>query len=401
MVNGNSRYLKIFIAGKCSDKPAATLGGIWAIFGENTGMKIAELIRFLESRAPLSLQESYDNAGLICGNASDEIKAVLVSLDCTEDVVEEAIRKGCNVIVSHHPIVFKGLKKITGANYVERTVLKAIRNDIALYAIHTNLDHVNEGVNARFATQLGLQNTRILQPKTGILKKLGVYVPSDHAETLRNALFAAGAGQIGNYSDCSFNMEGYGTYFAGEGAHPAIGEIGIRHREPEVRVEVVFPAWIESSVLTAMKANHPYEEVAYDLVTLDNSLQTTGAGMVGDLAQEMSEQDFLQMLKSAMGLKTLRYSPFVGRRIRKVAICGGSGSFLLQSAMRAGADAFVTGDFKYHEFFDAEGRILIADIGHYESERFTIDLLGDWIKKKFPTFAVHLTETNTNPINYL
>jgi len=313
MVKGKSRYRKIFIAGKCSDKPAATLGGFWAIFGENRRMKIAELIRFLESKAPLSLQESYDNAGLICGNTADEVKGVLVALDCTEDVVEEAIRKGCNVIVSHHPIVFKGIKEITGANYVERTLLTAIRHEVALYAIRTNLDHVHDGVNARFAKRLGLQNTRILQPKSGLLKKIGVYVPLKDAELLRNALFAAGAGQIGNYSECSFNLEGYGTYLAGEGANPSLGEIGSRHTEPEARVEVVFPAWLEGQVLKAMKENHPYEEVAYDLVSLDNSLQTTGAGMLGELPKELSEQDFLLMLKSAMGLKTLRYSPFIGR----------------------------------------------------------------------------------------
>lgn len=364
-------------------------------------MKIIELIRFLESEAPSALQESYDNSGLIYGNPEAEISSVLVSLDCTEEVVEEAIRKKCGMIISHHPIVFKGLKRFTGANYVERTLLKAIQNNIALYSIHTNLDNVQHGVNARICEKLGLTNTRILSPKDGVLRKLGVYVPKDHAESLRTSLFTSGAGTIGNYSECSFNMEGQGTYLGNEESNPVFGQKGIRHMEVETRIEVIYPYWIESSVLRAMRSVHPYEEIAYDVITMNNSLQTIGSGMIGEMGEDVDEMAFLHRLKSTMKTGAIRYTHLLGKRPRKVAVCGGSGSFLLSSAIRAGADVFVTADFKYHEFFDAEGKIVIADIGHFESEQFTVDLLVDWITKKFPTFAVHFTDTNTNPINYL
>lgn len=364
-------------------------------------MKIIDLIRFLEAEAPPVLQESYDNSGLICGDANAEIASALVSLDCTEEVVLEAKAKGCGLIISHHPILFKGIKRLTGSNYVERTLLLAIKNDIAIYAIHTNLDHVQHGVNAMICEKLGLTNTRILAPKDNVLLKLGVYVPQSNAEDLRNALFAAGAGEIGNYSECSFNLEGTGTFKAEEKANPTLGERGVRHSEKETRVEVILPFWLQVPVLNAMRGNHPYEEIAFDLVQMKNHLQTVGSGMIGELEEFCDELIFLQRVKEVMKAGVVRYTKFRGKKIKKVAVCGGSGSFLLPDAIRSGADVYVSADFKYHEFFDAEGKILIADIGHFESEQFTLDLLVNWITKKFPTFAVHFTDTNTNPINYL
>lgn len=363
-------------------------------------MKIKDVAASLEVAAPLSYQESYDNAGLLVGDSEAEVSGILVSLDCTEAVVQEAVRKNCNLIVSHHPIIFGGLKRLTGANYVERTVITAIQNNVALYAIHTNLDNVQWGVNQRIADRLGLIDRQILSPKSGHLRKLVVFCPVDHAEAVRGAMFSAGAGAIGDYSECSFNLTGEGTFKAAEGSNPFVGNIGERHTEKEVRIEVIFPSHLQRTILKAMVQSHPYEEVAHDIYSLVNGDQTVGAGMIGRLPKALSGTDFLAMLKEKMNTPIIRHTQLFDRAIRKVAVCGGSGSFLLSSAKRAGADVFITGDFKYHEFFDAEDEIVIADIGHYESEQFTIDLLVEYLREKFPTFAVHFTEVNTNPINY-
>jgi dinuclear metal center YbgI/SA1388 family protein len=363
-------------------------------------MKLSLLTDYLESLAPLAYQEDYDNAGLIVGNPGQEVYQALISLDCTEAVVDEAIANDCQVIISHHPIVFRGLKKFNGKTYVERVVEKAIRNNIALYAIHTNLDNIATGVNARICDTLGLTNTHILAPKQHTLKKLVTYAPLAQAEQVRNALFHAGAGNIGNYSETSFNAEGTGTFKGNEDANPYVGEPGIRHTENEVRVEVIYPANLESKILMALVLAHPYEEVAYDLYNLTNQNQKIGAGMIGDLDIELNEEAFLAIIKEKMRAQVIRHTAFTGRHIKKVAVCGGAGGFLLKYAIAAGADIFITADYKYHEFFDAEGKILIADIGHYESEQFTQQLLYEIIRKKFTTFAVRLTEINTNPVKY-
>lgn len=363
-------------------------------------MQLKELIAHLENVAPLSYQESYDNAGLIVGDPNAPVHKALISLDCTEEVVDEAIAKGCDLIISHHPIVFKGLKKLTGQSYVERTVIKAIRNNIALYAIHTNLDNILGGVNSKLAEKLSLQAPAILSPKAGLLKKLTVYVPRSHVEEVRDALFAGGAGQIGDYDQCSYNTVGYGTFRPLEGADPAIGHIGQQERVEETKIEVVYPAHSERNILVGMFAAHPYEEVAYNIVSLDNTMPYAGSGIIGNLSTPMDEVDFLQYLKDRLQLQVIRHTRLLGKRIERVAVCGGAGGFLLPLAKRSGADVFVTADYKYHEFFDADGQILIADIGHFESEQFTQELLMETIRKKFATFAVQLTEIDTNPIKY-
>lgn len=363
-------------------------------------MQISEIVSFLESLAHPSLQESYDNAGLITGQPNQECKGIICSLDATEDVVKEAIEKKCNLIVAHHPIIFGGLKKINGKNYVERTIIAAIKNDIAIYAIHTNLDNVLEGVNGKMASLLGLQHTTILAPKDSALKKLFTFAPLDKAEQVRNAIFEAGGGHISNYSECSFNTEGTGTFRAGAGADPYIGEIGVRHHEKEQRIEVIFPSFLENKIITAMKTAHPYEEVAYDVVPLSNHHPGIGSGIIGELPMPLEEKNFLSRLKSVFSLSLIRHTSFTGKRISKVAICGGAGSFLISKALGANADAYVTADMKYHEFFDANGRMLIADIGHYESEQFTTDLLAERLEQKFPTFAVLKTGVKTNPVQY-
>lgn len=363
-------------------------------------MKIKDIADYLESIAPLSYQESYDNSGLLVGSPNDEVHKILISLDCTEDIVQEAIDKGCNLIVSHHPIVFKGLKRFNNANYVERTIIKAIKNNIGLYAIHTNLDNVLGGVSSKIAEKLALSNTAILSPKVGELKKLVVYVPRANVEEVRNALFEAGAGAIGDYDECSYNTAGYGTFRPLDGANPTIGDIGKQERVEETKIEVVFPSYLARKIIVSMLAAHPYEEVAYHIVALDNSLQTVGSGVIGNLDQPMDELDFLAYLKDKLRLNVIRHTGLLNKPIQRIAVCGGAGGFLLNDAKRSGADVFITADFKYHEFFDAENQIIIADIGHFESEQFTQELLLDIIQKKFANFAVLITEIDTNPINY-
>lgn len=363
-------------------------------------MKIKELTSFLEHKFPLGSQADFDNCGLIAGDADAEITSVLVSLDCTEEIIEEAITLGANVVVSHHPIVFRGLKKITGKNYVERTLIKAIRNNIAIYAVHTNLDHHPAGVNAEIAARLELENVQILDPVQSSLYKLCVFVPQDHVSQVERSLFHAGAGKIGNYAECSFESKGVGSFKPLEGADPFEGKIGSRTKAEESKIEVLVSKHKLAAVLHAMNDAHPYEEVAHDIIPLHNSNQEEGSGMIGELKNPVDTLTFLAKIKQTFHCGVIRHTDIVKQKVRTVAICGGSGSFLLGKALARKADIFITADFKYHEFFDAEGRIIIADIGHYESEQFTINLIHREISNNFAKFAVHLTGINTNPINY-
>lgn len=364
-------------------------------------MKIQQVIDCIERIAPPAYQEAYDNAGLLTGQPGWEVKGALLTLDITEAVVEEAIKKGCNLIIAHHPIIFRGMKRLTGSNYVERTVIKAVKNDIALYAAHTNLDNVVAGVNQKICQKLELTDCRILVPKTGTLKKLFTFVPHAQAEQVRTALFSAGAGHIGNYSEASFNAKGEGTFKAEAGAKPFVGQKGEPHVEPEVKIEVIFPSVRQGAIIAAFKSAHPYEEPAYDIVALQNTNGRVGSGMVGQLAEPMDEKDFLKIIKREMNANGIRYTTLRGKKVKKVAVCGGAGSFLLKDAIRAGADIFVSADFKYHEFFDADNQIVIADIGHFESEQYTIEIFQQIITEKFPTFAPLKSNIRTNPINYL
>ncbi len=363
-------------------------------------MKLKAITQFLEHQYPLSLQESYDNSGLLIGVLEMEITGVLICLDSIEKIVDEAIEKNCNLIIAHHPIIFKGLKKITESNYIERIVSKCIKNDIALYAIHTNLDNHFDGVNKEIANRIGLKNLRILQPIQGNLSKLTVFVPKDALEKLDEAIFKAGGGQIGNYSECHFRTEGTGTFKGNENSNPQIGNKNVREAFEEFRVEYLVSNYNLRNVLNAMYASHPYEEVAYEIYPIQNSNQFEGAGMIGELETEVDEITFLTQLKTTFNCGIIRHSQLLGRKIKNVAVCGGSGSFLLSKAIQQKADIFITGDFKYHEFFDAENKLIIADIGHFESEQFTTNLLAERMKENFTNFAIHLTEHNTNPINY-
>lgn len=364
-------------------------------------MQVKDITRLIESMAPLAYQESYDNAGLIVGNALDEVSGILITLDITEEIIEEAISKNLNMVISHHPIVFGGLKKLNGRNYVERSVIKAIKNNLAIYSAHTNLDGVFGGVNSKICEKLKLQNCRMLIPMQQMLKKLVTFVPVSHAEKVRTALFEAGAGQIGNYDSCSFNQQGLGSFKGDDSTNPFAGEKNKLHFEEETRIETIFPKHIQSRVIEAMLQAHPYEEVAYDIYPLDNEFPLAGTGMIGELAEPVDEHLFLQTIKETFHCKALKHTELLGKPIRKVAVCGGSGSSFLNKAIAQDADIYISADFKYHQFFDAEKKIVIADIGHYESEQFTKEVFYELLTKKFPKFAVHLSEISTNPVNYL
>ncbi|HEX8038898.1 MAG TPA: Nif3-like dinuclear metal center hexameric protein [Chryseosolibacter sp.] len=364
-------------------------------------LKVSDITSCLEAFAPPQYQESYDNSGLLTGEPGQEVTGVLVTLDCTEAVVDEAVERGCNLIVAHHPIIFKGLKKLTGSNYVERTVIKAVRKGVSIYAIHTNLDNVHTGVNKKICEKIGLVNTRILSPRTQVLTKLVTFVPKEQTGRVLDALYAAGAGQIGNYENCSFSVDGQGTFKPNDKARPAIGTPNVQEVVAETRIEVIFPAYLQGKVLAALKKAHPYEEMAYYLTALSNANQEVGAGMVGELERPEEPSEFLKRLKQSMDLKIIRHTRLIDQPVKKVAVCGGSGSFLLPEARKAGSQVYISADFKYHEFFDAEDQIIIADIGHYESEAFTRELIGEVLTKKFPTFAINFSRTVTNPISYL
>ncbi len=364
-------------------------------------MIISEIISVLEQYAPLRLQESYDNSGLLVGNNTDNTDRALICLDVTPDVISEAIRTKSNLIIAHHPIIFKGLKKINGNSLVEKVILKAIKNDICIYAMHTNLDNTLNGVNSILASKLGITNTRILSPSASKLNKLVCFCPDEHAERLRQALFDSGAGHIGNYDNCSYNLKGEGSFRALENTSPFVGEKGKIHFEDETRVETIVPDFKLPSVIKAMIQAHPYEEVAYDVYPLENKSLVSGAGMIGELETETNIEDFLAFVKNVLGTKYLKHNRLVGRPVKKVAICGGSGSFLIDAAARQKADVYITGDIKYHDYFEHQGDMTIVDAGHYETEQFTKELIHTILTKKFPNFAVRISETATNPVSFL
>jgi dinuclear metal center YbgI/SA1388 family protein len=371
-------------------------------------MKIKEILSCLEEMSPLAYAEDFDNVGLLVGDINTEATGVLVCHDALENVIEEAINKKCNLIVCFHPILFSGIKKITGKNYVERSIIKAIKNDIAIYAVHTALDNHQDGVNKIFCDALGLTNAKILVPKQNFIQKLVTYTIPENADTIRTAMLQAGAGTIGNYDNCSFNSEGFSTYQGNENSNPVVGNKGELTKTTEIKIEVVFEKHLQNKILKALFSNHAYEEVAYEIYDLQNSHQNIGLGMVGELETEMNEKEFLELVKNKMQCGGIRHSPFLGKSIKKVAVLGGSGSFAIKNAISAGADAFLTADLKYHQFYEAENQLLLADIGHFESERYTKNYIFDYLTKKILNFALDstfsgiiLSQENTNPVKYL
>lgn len=363
-------------------------------------MKIKNILTILEEMAPLAYAEDFDNVGLLVGDKENEATGILVCHDALESVIDEAIANNCNLVVCFHPILFSGLKKITGKNYVERSVIKAIKNDIAIYAVHTALDNHKNGVNKIFCNALGLINTKILIPKQHFIQKLVTYTTPENADKVRNSLFEFGAGTIGNYDNCSFNSDGFSTYQGNENSNPVVGTKGELTQTNEVKIEVTFEKYLQSKILKALFNNHIYEEVAYEIYDIQNSHQNIGLGMIGELETPLSERDFLQMVNDKMQCGGIRHSQFLDKNIKKVAVLGGSGSYAIQNAINQGADAFLTADLKYHQFYESENQILIADIGHFESERYTKNYIVDFLKEKISNFAIVLSQENTNPVKY-
>jgi len=366
----------------------------------NQNITLRNVLDAIEAKAPRKLQESYDNSGIQFGDPEMRVTKGLLCLDVVESIVDEAIEKKCDFIISHHPLLFGGIKSLSGKNYIERTLLKAIKANIAILSAHTNLDSIKSGVNGKLASKIGLSNVSILAPKEGVLRKLVVFCPVEHANSVRQAIFDAGAGHIGNYDCCSYNIDGKGTFRAGADTRPFVGKKGEIHEEVELRIETILPEWLVDKVLKAMLAAHPYEEVAYDIYSLGNELASVGMGMVGELGEPLPEKEFLTKVKESLGIACIRHNPLTGRMIRKLAVCGGSGSFLRHNAIAAGADAFLTADIKYHEFFDVEDKLLLADVGHYESEQFTTEILYEIVTEKFTNFALLISGQSTNPVRY-
>jgi len=361
---------------------------------------LAQIAKAIELRVPPALQESYDNSGLLVGRPEMVTGGVLCSLDLTEAVLDEAAARGCGLVVAHHPIIFRKLSRLTAGGHVERCVMRALELGIGIYAWHTNLDNIKAGVSRQMALRLGWEKGRVLRPLQGVMRQLTTFVPVGQAEAVREALFEAGAGWVGNYSHASFNLRGEGTFQPEVGSTPFLGERGTMERVDEMRVELVYPYWLEKTVLKALFAAHPYEEVAYNVLKLENKVNEYGSGWLAELPEPVSAQQLLLQLKTVFG-GMIRHTCDIGRPIRRVALCGGSGSFLLPDALAEGADLLVTADFKYHEFFEADRRILIADLGHFETERFVPQLMADILSQEFASFAVLISETPTNPVSYL
>ena len=366
----------------------------------NESIPLKTLLDNIEGWAPLALQEDYDNAGLILGNPQATVHKALVCLDITPEVVDEAIQLHADLVISHHPAIFKGIKRINPASRLGYMIKQSLCHDIAWYAMHTNLDNTLDGVNSYLAKQLGLQTPRPLIPLKGLYGKLQVYVPSSHAEQLRQALAEAGCGISPKYDHCSFSSQGEGRLRALENARPFVGEPGQLHVEPECKIECLYPVHKTRQVMAVLLASHPYEEPAFDLMPLENTAADKGSGIIGILETPCTETAFLDRLKTLTGVPCIRHSGFKGRQIRKVALCGGSGGSFIHAACGQGADVYITGDLKYHDFTDAETGTWLVDIGHHESEQFAKQLIFNHLTKNFPNFAVSISEQGMNPVSY-
>lgn len=363
-------------------------------------MILKDLVNIINEEFPFALQEGYDNSGLLLGDPHKKITKGLICFDLTENVLNEAVESKCDIIISHHPLIFDAIKSLTGKNFNERILIKAVKNDIAIIAVHTNIDNSFIGVNKVFAEKLGLDNLNILAPKQNMLKKLVVFCPLAHAEKVRKAMFDAGAGKIGDYDSCSYNLSGEGSFRASDAANPFVGEVDKLHFEPEVRIETIFPEYLQNVILNEMIKAHPYEEVAYDIYSLDNKLYRAGAGMIGNLKDPLKEEEFLKLVKNSLNASVLKHSELMDKEVLRVAVCGGSGGFLLENAIRMGADAFISGDIKYHQFLDSQNNILLVDAGHFETEHFTSNIIYEIVSKKITNFALQISQRQKNAVNY-
>jgi len=364
-------------------------------------MLIKDITNYLETIAPLQLQDSFDNSGLLIGDSGSTVTKVLATLDVTENVITEAINTKCELIIAHHPVIFKGIKKLTNSNLTEKLVVMAIKSNIAIYAIHTNLDNVMGGVNSILAKKLGIKNTRILLPKTNGYNKIITFCPSSHVPDIKNALFASGAGNIGNYSNCSYTSSGVGTFMPLADSNPFVGELNKLQQEEEERIEVIIPSYKLNKAISAMLNAHPYEEPAYDIYNLNNTNKMVGSGLIGEIDNEISVTEYLRSVKQKLGTSYLKHNKLINKPVKRVAICGGSGSFLINAAAKNKADIFITGDIKYHEYFEHTENMTIVDAGHYETEHPVKELIYSLLKKKFPNFAVQISQESANPISFM
>ena len=363
-------------------------------------MIVQELLKTLEQWAPTAYAEDFDNVGLLIGNSQSKCSGVMITLDCTEAVINEAIADNCNVIISFHPILFSGLKKITGANYVERVAIKAIEHKISIIALHTRLDNHPDGVSNILCKRLKIKKSQVLIPKKDNLKKLVVYVPENYTEAILESLHKAGAGNLENYKECSFLLEGTGRFMGIDKSNPHIGKPSEKISLKEIQINVVFESHLYHDIQKALREAHPYETIAYEVYSLINSFSEVGMGRIGSLKKEMDLSSFLNFVKKQLNSKVIRHSPPTNKLIKKVAVLGGSGSFAIEDAKRQGADAFITADLKYHQFYQGEKSLLLVDVGHYESEQYIKNLIFDYLTEKLPSFAFVLSRTKTNPVNY-
>lgn len=363
-------------------------------------VRIKDIIKMIEFHAPSYLQEDYDNSGIIIGNIENDVSSVLICLDINEKVIDYAIEKRIDLIISHHPVIFRPLKKINGYSLTETLVLKAIRNDINIYSAHTNIDN-SAILREKIAQILEIKKYKPLVPYESLYSKLVWFTPSSETARVKSAVFAAGAGHIGNYDSCSYNVDGYGTFRALEGACPFVGEIGQVHQENEVRTEVIFPKFLKNQIIEALDESHPYEEVAYDIYSIDNKLNEFGYGLIGNLDVEINLYEYLLKIKNTLCIQIIRHNAEnIHKKIKTIAYCGGSGASFINNAINQKADLIITSDIKYHEFFDFKEMIAIADIGHYESEKMIIDIFFDILKNN-NTFAVQKIDFETNPIKLI
>ena len=364
-------------------------------------MKIKEVIQFLEQKFPLHWQEDFDNCGVQCGDKERELTGIVVCFDMSEAVIDEALAQGSNMVISHHPIIYKhGLKKIEPTNRVGKIIYKALENKILLYSMHTNIDSGKAGGNVLFAKKLELQNLSVLVPKENQFCKLVVFVPAENSALLKEAMFKIGCGNIGNYSHCSYSCEGIGSFKPLTGVNPHIGKHNRLERVDEERIEMIFPKNIKRQVIETLYGHHPYEEPAFDIITLENQNREVGLGRIGLLPTSMLAKDFILYIKEKLNLDFVKFSGNRDAEIKKVAVCGGGGASFISEALTAGVNAYITGDLKYHDFFIPENKMLLIDIGHFEGEHFIREIITSLLQENFNTFATHFTEVEIPVIHH-
>ena len=367
-------------------------------------MNVGELIKQIEDWAPPGAAWEKDNVGLQVGSRGDKLKNILLCLELDEEVLKQAIKKKCNLIFTHHPLIFNPIKNLDFEKSKQaRLIQHLIKQNISLYSAHTNLDFTRDGVSFELAKSLKLKNVTFLEHEEANQFKVVIFLPAVNVDELSEALFSVGGGVIGNYENCSFRIAGEGTFKGNEDSNPVIGKKGNTEKVEEVRLELIVDSWNLGRIVNAIKKHHPYEEPAYDIYPLKNKNTNFGAGAIGELDKELSEKEFLNFVSKSLKIGKLKYCIGSGKKIKKVAVCGGSGSELLSRAINSGADAFITADIKYHAYHDAEGKILLIDAGHYETEIGSLNIVKKRIEKILSGkdyIKVFKFSGSTNPVKF-